>query len=245
MNTAVAKIISKVVLAEKTVHIKLLGDSITHGVGGSGFAQNGEPIVTGFARNKDGYCWAKLFKEHMESQFDCVVTNNACTGTKIEFIIEHFDELVNGEDDIIICTIGTNNRHQYFKDGPKRMRREHMETFYGNILKLHGLFEEAGKDVIFVANIPASAQNERDGADYWRLIHMNDINDLYLKASLQCGFPFIGMYSLFSEFCEMRGITVDSLLADGLHPNDRGYEVMFGLLLKEFGLGKRVEASEE
>ena len=242
MNTSVAKIISKVVLAEKTIHIKLLGDSITHGEGGTGFEQNGQPIVEGFSRNPDGYCWAKKFKEYMESQFDCVVTNNACSGTDIEFIIRHFDQLVDADDDVIICTIGTNNRNQAFKNAPKHTKREHMDAFYSNIITLNDLFKQAGKDVIFVANIPASAENEKkDGLGYWRVFHMNDVNDIYMKASVICGFPLISMYSLFLEYCELKDIRVDSLLGDGLHPNDAGYDVMFKLMLKALGIGRRVE----
>ncbi|MBR2452463.1 MAG: SGNH/GDSL hydrolase family protein [Clostridia bacterium] len=240
MNKAVAKVISKVILAERTVRIKLLGDSITHGEGGTGFKQDGEPIVEGFARNKDGYCWAKQFKEHMEAQFDCTVTNNACTGTNIEFVIDNFEQLVDADDDIVICTIGTNNRHQYFTDLPKRTKHEHMKIFYGNIIKLYNKFAEMKKDVIFVANIPASAENEKDKDNFWRIFHMNDVNDLYMKASTVCGFPFISMYSRFMEYCELKGIAVDSLLSDGLHPNDKGYDVMFKLILDELGLGRSV-----
>ncbi len=240
MNRDITKIMSKVVLSDKTVKIKLLGDSITHGVGGTGFEQNGEPIAAGFSRNKDGYCWAKLFKEHMESQFDCTVINNACTGTNIGFIIDHFDELVDKDDDIIICTIGTNNRHQYFADAPKRTKREHMTLIYGDIIKLYEKFKKAGKDVIFMANIPASAENEKDKDDFWRLIHMNDINDLYLKASDECGFPLISMYSLFLEYCGLKDISVDSLLVDGLHPSDKGYDVMYALIMKALGIGRKV-----
>ena len=240
MNNDIKCIMSKVVLSERTIHIKLLGDSITHGVGGTGFEQNGEPIVKGFARNKNGYCWAKLFKEHMESEYDCIVTNNACTGTTIEFVIDNFEQLVDVNDDIVICTIGTNNRHQYFSATPRHTKREHMEFFYNNILKLYDKFKNAGKDVIFIANIPASANNEKDGENFWRLFHMNDVNDLYMKASSICNFPFISMYLLFSEYCEHKGITVDSLLADGLHPNDRGYEVMYKLIVKELGLGRTI-----
>ncbi len=245
MNKSVYEIISKVILAEKTVHIKLLGDSITHGVGGTGFAQNGEAIVEGFARNKDGYCWAKMFKEHMEEQYDCVVTNNACTGTTIEFIINNFEQLVDSDDDIVICTIGTNNRHQNISDAPKRTKREHMENFYNKIIELNNKFKQAEKDVIFIANIPASAENEKDGAEYWRIFHMNDVNDIYMKASVECGFPFISMYIAFMEYCEVKGISVNSLLADGLHPNDKGYDVMFNLLLKELGIGQKVNKQEE
>ncbi len=235
MNTAVAKIMNRLISADKTVHVKLLGDSITHGVGGTGFMQNGEPIAAGFSRNPDGYCWAKRFKDFAEANFNCTVTNNGCTGTRIEFVIENFDTLVDSEDDIIICMIGTNNRHQYTKDAPKRDRKEMLEELYNNILKLYEKFKSTGKDVIFAANIPASAENEKDTAEYWRILHMNDINDLYAMASIECGFPFISMYSLFIEDCERRGVNFESLLSDGLHPNDEGYDVMFRLFMKEFG----------
>ena len=240
MDKDVAKIISKIVLAERTVRIKLLGDSITHGVGGTGFEQNGEPIVEGFARNKDGYCWANMFKEYVETQYDCTVINNACTGTEIRFIIDNFEKLVDADDDIVICTIGTNNRHQYLAETPQHTKREHMEIFYGNILKLYDKFKNAGKDVIFISNIPASQENEKDGEDFRRLFHMNDVNDLYMKASAACNFPFISMYLKFSEYCDLKGITVDSLLSDGLHPNDKGYDVMFKLILKELGIGRKI-----
>lgn len=240
MNSSVSKIINKVVLTEKNINIKLLGDSITQGVGGSGFDQKGQHIVQNFFRNEEGYCWANLFKKHMQRQFNCVVTNNACTGTGIEFIINNFEKLVDKNDDIIICTIGTNNRHQYIANGPKKTKYEHMESFYNNIIKLYNKFKEAEKDIIFVANIPVSAEKEKDGDNFWRLFHMNDLNDLYMKASVVSGFPFISMYSQFLEYCELKDISVDSLLADGLHPNDKGHEVIFKLMLKELGLGRSI-----
>ncbi len=234
----VKSVISKLILPDHTIRIKLLGDSITHGVGGTGFSQDGEPITQGFARNPNGYCWANLFRDYMQSQYDCEVVNNACTGTNIEFVIERFGELVDDSDDIIICTIGTNNRHQYFSNGPKHTKSEHMKAFYQNILKLSDLF--AGRNVIFNANIPASAENEKDGPDYWRIFHMNDVHDMYMKASAEMGFPMISFYRAFRSYCDMKGIGVDSLLADGLHPNDEGHRVMFSLMLDELGLAKRI-----
>ena len=240
MNTAVAKVISKVILSDKKIKIKLLGDSITHGVGGSGFAQNGEPIVAGFARNPDGFCWAKLFKDYMEEHYNCEVVNNACTGRDIQFIRRYFEQLVDTDDDIVICTIGTNNRQQYFRTGERIPKTEYMSRFYNEIISLHGQFKAAGKDVIFVANIPASVNNEKDGADYWRVFHMNDVNDMYLKASIECDFPFISMYNAFLNYCEIKDIALNSLLRDGLHPNDEGYKVMFKLIMDELGLARSV-----
>lgn len=241
MNTSVSKIISKLVLSDSTVKVKLLGDSITHGVGGTGFCQNGEKIANNFSRNKDGYCWAKLFKEHVESQFDAVVTNNGCTGTKIEFIIDNFNTLVDDDDDIIICTIGTNNRHQN-KTGEKiHTKKEHMQEFYNNIIKLNNMFIDAKKDVIFIANIPAGIENEtRNDNEIIRIFHMCDVNDIYLKASAECNFAFISLYNAFMEYIAIKEISLDSLLADGLHPNDEGYDVMFKLIMNKLGLARKI-----
>ena len=134
----------------------------------------------------------------------------------------------------MICTIGTNNRHRYFKDGPKPDREAFGEEFYQNVLKLHQRFKESGKDYVLIANIPANAKNEVDGADYWRVLHMDDINNFYKRAAAICGFAFVSMYDLFGDYCKNNNIALDSLLADGLHPNDHGFDVMFSLLATEF-----------
>jgi lysophospholipase L1-like esterase len=192
--------------------------------------------VEGFARNPHGYCWAKQFKEYMEAHYNCTVVNNACTGTRIEFVLDHFDELVDPRDDVVICTIGTNNRHRYFKDGPKPEVEAWKAAFYANVLKLHERFLKSGKDYVLIANIPAAASNEADGADYWRVIHMNDINDLYKKAAAEKSFAFVSMYDLFTDYCHQNAVTVDELLSDGLHPNAQGFDVMLALLKEAFGV---------
>ena len=236
MKETPAQLLSRLLSTRSPLQIKLLGDSITHGVGGSGFCQNGEPIVTRFRRNPDGYCWAKLFKRAMEAHYSCTVINNACTGTGIQYPIKYFDTLVAQEDDLVLCTIGTNNRHQMFTDGPKRSREEQGEMLYRWIEELYALFQAKNKPVIFLANIPASQKNERDGKDYWRILHMDDVDAIYQRASEKLGFPLIRLYPLFWEVCEGKEEKLNALLADGLHPNDQGYDVMFRLITRELGL---------
>ena len=230
MNSEIKEVFKNTIFSNKKVRIKLLGDSITHGEGGSGFNQDGEHIIGDYFRNKAGYCWANLFKKHMETQYNCIVENNACTGTKIEFIIDNFETLVSDDDDIVFCAIGTNNRHQCFCDGEKRNKDDYMSEFYNNILTLNTMFKESNKTVVFIANIPASNKNEQDGNDYWRIFHMNDVCDLYKKASEEAGFNFINLYEAFNKYCTDHGISVDSLLADGLHPNDKGHTIIFDLI---------------
>ena len=231
MCKVACELIHSLLQNDRCIQIKLLGDSITHGVGGSGFDQNGERTVEGFARNPNGHCWANTFKAHVESHFRASVTNNACTGTDIQFILKNFDFLVDDGDDLVICNIGTNNRHKFFYNGDKETPEEYGTKFYQYVLELYDRFRAKNIPVIFIANIPCAASAELDGADWWRILHMDDINAIYKHASSVCGFPLISFYDLFNAYCEQNGKTVDSLLCDGLHPNDEGYDVMADLIL--------------
>ena len=119
--------------------------------------------------------------------------------------------------------------------GEKKTREEMANGFYQNLLLLNKMFESVNIPVIFMANIPASEKNEQDGADYWRILHMCDINELYKKFSAETGATLFSLYDAFSAHCAENEIAVDSLLCDGLHPNDEGYDVMFSLIVKAFG----------
>ena len=213
------------------IKIKLLGDSITHGVGGSGFQMTKDIIIGEFGRNPNGYCWANLFRDYVEGNYNSSVVNNACSGTKIEFIIENFDMLVSTDDEFIICTIGTNNRHQFVSEGPKRSKEDFEQEFYNNVLLLNKMFCEHGKKVIFVANIPATPGNEEDDdGNYWYILHLDDINAIYKRAQEVAGFTLISLYDKFSDYVAQNNIPLRSLLSDGLHPNDEGYKVIFEIL---------------
>lgn len=223
-------------LKKERAKIKLIGDSITHGVGGSGWEQCGEAIVKGWAESPNGYCWANLFRDYMKEKYGATVKNKACTGTNVDFVMDNFSTLVESDDDVIICTIGTNNRHKYFADGEKPTKEEFLASFDDKIRRMYGMFSKTGIPTIFVANIPASAQNERDGENFWRILSMKDINESYGRLSRECGANVISMYDMFSEYCTENGVTVDELLDDGLHPNDRGYRVMFEILIGALGV---------
>ena len=87
-----------------------------------------------------------------------------------------------------------------------------------------------------MANIPASEKNEQDGKDFWRILHVNDINAIYKRAQEKTGFAFISLYDLFTDYLAKSGEKLDELLCDGLHPNDAGYKVMFALLKDKLGV---------
>lgn len=230
-----AEVLGELIGSKKNLKIKLLGDSITHGVGGEGWEQNGEVIVDDFAQSPDSYCWANLFRDYMKEKYGATVVNKGCTGTTVEFIIHYFNTLVDPDDDLVVCTIGTNNRHLYMAGREKKSHESMLSEFYENIKRLYGMFCDKKIPVIFMANIPASAENEQDGPNYWRILHMWDINDAYKKLAAEQGATVVSLYDLFSAYCEDNEVALDSLLCDGLHPNNEGYKVMFDLIINEFG----------
>ena len=50
------------------------------------------------------------------------------------------------------------------------------------------------------------------------------------------GYETSTLYDAFSDYCKGKGLSVDELLCDGLHPNDKGYKVMFNLIIDAFGV---------
>ena len=232
----------KNVINEKT-RICLIGDSITQGLGSTGFimysvTENGTEIsvrgngpeysdadknykVGKFLWEHDtrrwyealsGRGWAHLLKDFLESRFHCTVKNYGMSGINSADLFCFIDELT-ADFDTVLLTIGTNDR-----GGTK-------EAFYSNLKKCVEQLKAAGKEVILMANIPASASYE----NHCRF-HMEDVASIVSKVSDETNVTFISLYDSFIKYCESTNTELDSLLQDGLHPNDDGYLVMFHII---------------
>lgn len=197
--------------------ISLIGDSITDGAGGTGY--NGSSS-TALSTNTAGYCWANMLKAYLGSRYGVTVTNYGQYGSGITQQVDKFSTTISDDTDLVIWLTGTNNRMA-------------METY---ISVLPGAIESAMnkcRNVIVMSGIPATEGNETSAE---RDCTMQDIADIVTKSAIATGCKFLPMYNKFSEWCEDKSITVGSLLADGLHPNDAGYEVMLKIILREMGI---------
>jgi len=227
---SIKSIISKIVLSDRTMKIKLLGDSITHGQGGTGFAQDGDLIITWsgtpFYRNPNGYCWANLFKTYLEDKFDCTVTNNGVVGLNSYYMLQYISELISADDDIVICMIGTNDREVLS-----------LATAYAQYQKIYEYCYTRGIDIIFMASSPATVAKETTP------FHMEDINNLYNLLSEYTGYDYVSLFNKFNQYCRTKGVALSTLLGDGLHPNDSGYLLMYQMILEEIGFGSKVDGA--
>lgn len=233
--------------------IKVIGDSITHGVGGTGFqADYGDGKVIcvvdalkgsngySFKVNTKGACWANSFKKYIETKYPYVSVD--CWGTRgmsahswltrghteNNVFKNCVEQLITDEDELVICMIGTNDRSQ----------GANIEEFAMNMTTIINYILGKGKKLLLMSSLPASLSNENDGTQHF---HMEDVNNLLCNFSNNYNLWFVSLYNEVNKYLRNSKTSLNSILGDGLHPNDEGYDLMYKLLLEALGFGVPIE----
>ena len=233
--------------------IKVIGDSITHGVGGTGFQQtygDGKVICIvdalnessgySFKVNTKGVCWANSFKKYIETKYPHVTVN--CWGTRgmsahswltrghteNNVFKNCLEQLITDEDELVICAIGTNDRSQ----------GANIEEFALNMTTVINYILSKGKKLLLMSSLPASLSNENNGTQNF---HMEDVNNLLCNFANNYNLWFVSLYNEVNKYLRNSKTSLNSILGDGLHPNDTGYDLMYKLLLEALGFGVPTE----
>lgn len=231
-------VLSPMFNASEAFKIVLGGDSITHGVGGTGFAQDGDVILSTSSRtwnrNPNGYCWAKLFKDYIENNYNATVINNGCTGTNSDIWNDNKSTLIPTDTDLFILTIGTNDRNS--RDGITT-KAEALNNFYDNITSIVKYCHDNNVNVILASPIPASADNEAEN----RLCHIFELNGVLQKVASENNIEYINLYNEVYYYFADKDLDMSAYYADGLHPNDELYKIMYYRYLKLLNLAPHYE----
>lgn len=233
-------IISEVLASGGT--IKLLGDSITHGVGGSNFNQDGVTIPntsTDFKVNTSGYCWANLFKDYIVQKYGNVVYNYGTRGIRSYNIIEQMvakNGYVSSYDDLLIIMIGTNNKWATTNDTLDDLRND--------LQWIIDWCEDNGKKLILISAPMSTVLWDTQYSDGTMVkFHNEDIDHIYKEVTYKNNMDYIPMYQRMVEYCDLKDINIDTIFDDGLHPNDKGYYIMYKILMRELGLAYQMPNS--
>ncbi len=215
-NQDVFKIIKDI----KNKKIKILGDSIGAGVGGTGYSATGEIIVGNNKSNETGHCWANSFRAYLQSKYNCIVKNWSVSGWKSSDIVTNISTLISETDDIIICAIGANNC--YIENG--------ITLLESDIKTINEYCENHNKKVIFIGTIQTlTSSHENKG------IKMEDIDNLLREVTTNLNVCFIPMYKLFNDYLLYSGADSSLFYYNEEHPNDNGYDAMFYLIANYMG----------
>ena len=235
-NSKISNIMKPLFTDGSNLQIKLIGDSITMGAQGTGVNdadENNDLIYATSTRsyyeNTAGHCWANSLRDYFAEKFGCTVKNYGVTGSTSWAILNYIDNIVRDEDDICIVCIGINDRQKATKAETKT-----------RIRGIYDAITAKGKRCILMSPIPMSATNEAkyDERDY----HANDVDIIYQSIATELNIEYIPLYKLLNQYITSHGITLDSILAsDLIHPNDNGYDIIFGLVSNALGVPTKFE----
>lgn len=203
-------------------HIKFLGDSVSGGSGGTNCSYTGEPIgrTTNKKANNVGKCWVNSLRTYFEEKYSCTTKNWSVSGWKSSDIVKYLSELIEDDDDIIICAIGANNC--YISDGITKLKSD--------IKTINDYCISRGKKIIYVGTIQTmTCANETHG------IKMEDIDNCLRELCTKLNSYFVPMYKLFNDYILTCGYNYKLLYSDEEHPNDNGYNVMYYLIANYLG----------
>ncbi|PZD95229.1 hypothetical protein DNH61_11760 [Paenibacillus sambharensis] len=103
-----------------------------------------------------------------------------------------------------------------------------------NVLEIVEKLRSANIKPILMSSIPAGTTNEEQYS-----IHMEDIDNAIAAAAKILGIDYISNYHGFLDYCDLKGVTIESYLPDKLHPGDAGYTVMLNHILYRLGQARK------
>ena len=156
--------------------------------------------------------------------------NFGVTGKSSRSIIRDLDDILDGEETSVLCLVGSNDRGS---TGQFKYESE----LVNNLRYIYMKIADTGAKPVLLSSAPASIYNETDFS--YRSYHKEDVDTAAGMAAATFGYEHISVYNHVLDYCLYTGTEIDDLLADGVHPNDAGYDVAFNYILKKMGLGRK------
>ena len=153
----------------------------------------------------------RIYLEGLEIPKTVTCVNWGISGSTTENIATWINQLVEENDDIVILQIGTNYR--VFND---------ISITLNNLRIIIDYLKNNKKELILSCSLPSGETNSN-----LYNTKMADIMSAINKIANENGITFINHYNYFSMLCKEKGVSIEEYLNDGLHPNDKGYDLMY------------------
>ena len=205
-------------------HFVLLGDSIVQGYGVSDSAtceKETFPIapslesLTGLSHQhfNTENSWAAKFSEYLTSTYSGTTVENYGIGgiTPLQ-LLETYDMYIDDDTTDVIISVGTNATAQPDK----------VTTITNPITTIAKDLINRGIKVYILTNTPQINQ----GAYY------NQVQQAIIEAALNSSAYLIDVKEEFEWYAYIKGVSINSLMNDNLHPNNAGYDLMYHIIKK-------------
>lgn len=237
--TTIAEFLAPLADWSKTTKIVLLGDSITMGAGGTGYAQDGDPIQTStisYKRNPNGICWANTFARYIADNYNATVLNNAISGYSSTLLNDNKEYLIPADTDLVICMIGTNDRFWPSSATSGVTAKTMANLFRNNLMEIVNYAHSLGVPVLLLNCIPTTLEDQnKDG----RLLNIEQVNAVIRAVANDFNMEMADVHTNFTMVMNQMtsgGDPYTACIPDGIHPNDYGHLYVFLGALMACGL---------
>lgn len=204
--------------------IKLVGDSITAGVGSSDYGLTENVMftdtsgVTHYKPNNHSNGYANLLRKFINKHYPSVTVENWGVGGKsVKWAYANRESLIDDNESVVISMFGMNDRVE-------SQTIEIFERYTNDFLE----YVDARSDLMIVMS-PQPAQEYTNGvlnSPYIRDVRA--INKIIEKVVNQHDYIFIPNYDMFFDYVTTSGSSLDTLVeVGGSHPIDAGHELIW------------------
>ena len=165
----------------------------------------------------------------LELQKITIAKNYGVSGAGTTYVLDNITGLLDGDESIVMCLVGSNDRIPNSSSDDVYELENNLKLIYLSIL-------DRGANPVLLSSTPASISNE---VDIQRDFDKGDVDSAAMAAASTFGYEHIDVYNYILEYCELTGTSIDSLLADGVHPNDEGYRLAFNYISRKIGVGRK------
>jgi acyl-CoA thioesterase I len=196
----------------------------------------GDSIAWGAWDEKGG--WANRIKKFVDKKliidpaYDSSVYILGISGDTTDDLLKRFKNEVTARIDkdnpmCIVFAIGINDPQL---NNQTHTNKVHPDKFRKNLIELINKARKYGNHLAFVGLCPVIEEkaNSRPGKTHksYLLHEAEEYNEILKQVSKQNHVDFIDIYDEFLKS------DLNELLPDGLHPNSRGHELIYGIVLK-------------
>ena len=216
--------------------VKLIGDSITAGVGGKGYAIGATNRIiiidtienqTYRESNSDFPCWANYLKKYCNDNFTGIdFKNNGIGGKSAYWLCQgtRLSQLVDDNEDIVFLQMATNDRRDCNTPA----------DFKSYLSQVVGYIKTRCKVLVLMSAPPVALSQETYN------FTMFEANKVIKEVAKEKGVMFISHYDNAMNNFVAKGVNIENLLADGVHPHFQFYREMWNYIQKELMIPQKV-----
>lgn len=200
--------------------VGFIGDSVVEGVGSSDWSLSGEAFTCAqgeYKANVGVDCWAgKLGKFLQDNYPNTTCYNHGVGGMEVYEVGESFDDdnYIKEGTKFVFIGCGLNTR-------ALSMPQYNIDTGTKNVVNR---LTAKGINFVFLTPNPVTSEPYK--------YKTGQIVQLMRQAFNKYQAPYIDIYGAFKRYVEEKGEELSTYLADGTHPNDKGYKLIYDIIME-------------